>query len=279
MSTAITDPQEFNKGESFARENLLDRVFKLDQDVALSLINRIEGKTYATPSFEAGVHSYCHKLLGLLGIETMTQREDTVRDFGIAGMHVRLQAAYDLAKKAHTGQKRKVTGGDYFNDHVLQVAQAVSQYVTIHNPSEEVITTRQTNMICAALLHDVVEDTDVTLAAIEHEFGEQVAQWVDGLTHATVGVNRADREYKTQQKLISASWEVRLIKCFDIMHNARDLANLDPAFGVRWYQEKVDLIEAEGGKFLEGIPPIVTESLGTTLKLGLRLSQALSAKK
>lgn len=278
MSELTLDAQELNKGTLYAREELLGRVFKLDLDVAQGLINRIEGKVYDNPSFEAGVHSYCHKLLGLLGIQNMVPREDTQRDFGIAGMHVRLQAAYDLAKAAHTGQTRKVTGLDYFEHHVVQVAKAVSNYVMIHNPSvDQVITVRQANMVCAALLHDVVEDTNVTLQQIESEFGEQVAQWVDGLTHVTVGVNRADREYKTQQKLIAAAWEVRLIKCFDIMHNAKDLAQLDPNFGVTWFKEKLDLFE--GTAFLEGIPPIVAESLRTTVTLGYELSQALSAKK
>lgn len=278
MSEVTVDTQEFHKGSSYAREELLGRVFKLDLDVAQDLINRIEGKDYGTPSFEAGVHSYCHKLFNLLGIETMHKREDTERDFGIAGMHVRLQAAYDLAKAAHAGQKRKVTGADYFEAHVLQVAQAVCDYVMTHNPSlDEVISTRQVNLICAALLHDVVEDTDVSLLQIEREFGEKVASMVDGLTHVTVGVNRSDREFKTRQKLIEASWEVRLIKCFDILHNGRDLAVSDPNFGVVWYKEKLDLFE--GTAFLEGIPPIVAESLRTTVNLGYELSQALSAKK
>lgn len=278
MSDVSIDTQELNKGISYAREELLGRVFKLDLDVSQGLIHRIEGKVYGNPSFEAGVHSYCHKLLGLLGIVTMTEREDTQRDFGIAGMHVRLQAAYDLAKAAHAGQTRKVTGLDYFENHVVNVAQAVSNYVMIHDPSiDQVITSRQASIVCTALLHDVVEDTNVTLAQIEAEFGEQVAQWVDGLTHVTVGVNRADREYKTQQKLINAPWEVRLIKCFDIMHNAKDLAQLDPAFGVVWFTEKLKLFE--GTAFLEGIPPIVAESLRTTVTLGYELSQALSAKK
>lgn len=278
MSESTVDALELNKGLSYAREELLGRVFKLDLDVAQDLIHRIEGKVYDNPSFEAGVHSYCHKLLGQLGIQTMVSREDTQRDFGIAGMHTRLQAAYDLAKVAHTGQTRKVTGLDYFQHHVVPVAQAVSSYVMIHNPSvDQVITVRQANMVSAALLHDTVEDTNVTLQQVESEFGEQVAQWVDGLTHVTVGVNRADREYKTQQKLIAAPWEVRLIKCFDIMHNAKDLAQLDPAFGVTWFKEKLDLFE--GTAFLEGIPMIVAESLRTTVTLGYELSQALSAKK
>ena len=54
---------------------------------------------------------------------------------------------------------------------------------------------------------------------------------------------------------------------------------IDPGFGTVWYKEKLELITAEGGKFLEGIPTIVQESLKTTIGLGLQLSYALSAKK
>lgn len=280
MSNVNVEPVEFTKGEAYAREELLGRVFKLDLDVAQDLINRIEGKAYETPSFEAGVHSYCHKLFGLLRIETMCNREDTQLEFGIAGMHKKLQLAYDFAKEAHTGQVRKVTGLDYFEHHLKRVGRAVSDFVTMHNPSmDQVINLRQVNMICAALLHDVVEDTNTSLTTVDALFGEAVTDMVDGLTHVMVGVNQADREYKTHQKLLAASWEVRLIKCFDMNDNARDLAMLDPGFGRVWYQEKLDLINAENGKFLEGIPPVVAESLRSTLTMGLQLSQALTAKK
>jgi len=277
MSTI--DPNEFTKGEVYARENLLDKVFKLDTDVAVSLIDQIEAQYYGTPSYEAGVRSYCHKLYDQLGVKTMNKRVETEEAFGIAGAHRKLQRAWDFAKEAHAGQVRKGTGGDYFEGHLVPVARAVSDFVTLHNPSmDQVITIRQVNMVCAALLHDCKEDQGVTELTLVREFGEDVATLVEGMTHETVG-NRAQREAATRHKLINADWRVRLLKCFDIQHNGSDLAMIDPGFGTVWYKEKLELITAEDGKFLEGIPTIVQESLKTTIGLGLQLSYALSAKK
>lgn len=279
MSIETENLLEYNRGVVFARENLLGKVFKVDLDVAQTLIDQIEGKYYGTPSYEAGVRSYCHKLYEQLGIETMNERIETQREFGIAGMHKKLQRAWDFAKEAHAGQKRKGGELDYFEHHLVPVARAVSDFVTMHNPSmDQVITVRQVNMVCAALLHDCKEDCGVTETTLVREFGEDVAHLVEGMTHETEG-NRQERELATRAKLMNADWRVRLLKCFDINHNGQDLALIDPAFGTVWYKEKLDLITAEEGKFLEGIPTIVQESLKTTIKLGLQLSYALSAKK
>lgn len=277
MSTEAQTLSEFTQGQAYARENLLGKVFKLDLDVARDLIDQIEGKDYGTPSYEAGVRSYCHKLYDQLGIKTMNQRVETQQEFGIAGMHRKLQRAWDFAKEVHAGQERK-GGGSYFENHLVPVARAVNDFVTIHNPSmDQVITVRQVNLVCAALLHDCKEDQGVTNERLVYEFGEDVAGLVEGMTHETVG-NRREREAATRRKLINSDWRVRLLKCFDIGHNAKDLALVDPGFGTVWYKEKLDLIDEDDGKFLEGIPPIVAESLRTTINLGLQLSY-LSAKK
>ena len=153
MSTEQLNPAEFTAGQTYARENLLDKVFKLDVDVAVSLIDQIEAQYYGTHSYEAGVRSYCHKLYDQLGVTTMNKRVETEEAFGIAGMNKKLQRAWDFAKEVHTGQVRKGTGGDYFDDHLVPVARAVSDFVTLHNPSmNQVITIRPVNMVCAALL-------------------------------------------------------------------------------------------------------------------------------
>lgn len=278
MSKEAQNLSEFTQGQAYARENLLGKVFKLDLDVAADLIDQIEGKDYGTPSYEAGVRSYCHKLYDQLGIKTMNERVETQQEFGIAGMHRKLQRAWDFAKEAHRLQERK-GGGPYFENHLVPVARSVSDFVTMHNPSmDQVITIRQVNLVCAALLHDITEDQGIPGTTLAREFGEDVASLVAGMTHETVG-NRREREAATRRKLINADWRVRLLKCFDINHNGKDLALVDPGFGTVWYQEKIDLITEEDGKFLEGIPTVVQESLRTTLNLGLQLSYALSAKK
>lgn len=278
MSTEAQNLSEFTKGQAYARENLLGKVFKVDLDVAQSLIDQIEGKYYGTPSFEAGVRSYCHKLYDQLGILTMNKRIETEEAFGIAGMHKKLQRAWDFAKEVHAGQLRK-DGSDYFEHHLVPVARSVSDFVTLHNPSmDQVITIRQVNLVCAALLHDCKEDQGVTHLTLVREFGEDVANLVEGVTNEKFG-NRSERTAATRLKLINADWRVRLLKCFDAQHNAQTLAMIDPGFGVVWYQEKYRLITEENGKFLEGIPTIVSESLKTIIELGYQLSQALIAKK
>lgn len=269
---------EFTKGKEHARVNLLGKVFQLDLDVAVSLIDQIEAQDYGTPSYEAGVHTYCQQLRTQLGVETMMECKEVQDIFGIAGMHKRLQRTWDFAREVHAGQKRK-NGLDYFEHHLVPVARAVSDFVTIHNPSmDQVVTVRQINLVCAALLHDCMEDRGIKRYQLEHEFGEDVANLVEGMTNSSEG-NRAQRKAATQARLIEADWRVRLLKCFDTLHNGSDLGIVDPGFGTVWYREKLDLIEAEEGKFLEGIPPVVAESLRTTLNLGLQLSYALSAKK
>ena len=83
-------------------------------------------------------------------------------DFGI------IERAYKLAKEAHKFQKR-VSGADYI----------------LHPVSEAYILAdlgMDTQCIAAALLHDVIEDTDVTKEEIEEKFGEEIANLVDGVT-------------------------------------------------------------------------------------------------
>lgn len=79
-----------------------------------------------------------------------------------------VRKAYNLAAEAHTGQKR-ASGEDYVN-HVVEVATLLAQFKL------------DTASLVAALIHDVVEDTSVTLTEIEEEFGYEVGQIVDGVT-------------------------------------------------------------------------------------------------
>ena len=82
--------------------------------------------------------------------------------------HTKIISAYEFAAKAHAGQKRS-SGQDYII-HTLAVA-----YILLELGMD-------TDTICAALLHDVVEDTDATLDDLKKRFGEDVALLVDGVT-------------------------------------------------------------------------------------------------
>ncbi len=82
--------------------------------------------------------------------------------------HKRVRKAYDLARKLHDGQKRK-SGEPYFI-HPVAVALKLARVGA------------DTETIIAALLHDTVEDTPITLEEIEKEFGETVTRLINGVT-------------------------------------------------------------------------------------------------
>ena len=86
-----------------------------------------------------------------------------------------IERAYLLAKQAHYGVRR--LSGEPYMMHPLSVARIVVKEIGLGSTS-----------ICAALLHDVVEDTDYTLEDIERMFGKKIASIVDGLTKLSGGV-------------------------------------------------------------------------------------------
>ena len=81
----------------------------------------------------------------------------------------KIRRAYDLADKAHEGQMR--SSGEKYITHPLSVAMILMDYFM------------DTDTICSALLHDVVEDTDIDLEEIRKKFGDDVALLVDGVTN------------------------------------------------------------------------------------------------
>lgn len=126
----------------------------------------------------------------------------------------KLRQAMEFAEQAHSGQTR-ATGEPYII-HPLEVCLIVSEYQT-----------DLTSLICA-LLHDVVEDTDVPLSEIEQRFGKQIAFIVDGLTKFEKGTLEKE-EYSAinKEKLLStAIMDIRIaiIKLADRLHNMRTLA-------------------------------------------------------
>ena len=125
-----------------------------------------------------------------------------------------LDAAYVVAMKAHGQQSRD--NGDPYITHPLAVADILAGY-RLDNAS-----------IVTALLHDVVEDTSVSLAEIERGFGKQVAGLVDGVTKLTRLELQSDRTKQAEnfRKLVLAmSKDIRvlLVKLADRLHNMRTL--------------------------------------------------------
>ena len=125
--------------------------------------------------------------------------------------------AFNFARKAHEGVRR--LSGEPYIMHPLAVAQIVCSEIGLGSTS-----------ICAALLHDVVEDTDWTVEDLENVFGPKIAQIVDGLTKISGGIfgDKASAQAESFRKLLltmSDDIRVILIKISDRLHNMRTLGS------------------------------------------------------
>lgn len=128
--------------------------------------------------------------------------------------------AFNFANQAHKGIKRR--SGEPYIMHPIAVASIVCNEIGLGSTS-----------ICAALLHDVVEDTDYTVEDIENIFGPKIAQIVDGLTKISGGIfgDRASAQAENFKKLLltmSNDIRVILIKIADRLHNVRTLGSMLP---------------------------------------------------
>ena len=128
--------------------------------------------------------------------------------------------AFNFANQAHKGIKRR--SGEPYIMHPIAVASIVCDEIGLGSTS-----------ICAALLHDVVEDTDYTVEDTENIFGPKIAQIVDGLTKISGGIfgDRASAQAENFKKLLltmSNDIRVILIKIADRLHNMRTLGSMLP---------------------------------------------------
>ncbi len=143
-----------------------------------------------------------------------------ILDIYLASQHRRkveiITKAFNFARQAHKGVRRH--SGEPYIMHPLAVARIVCAEIGLGSTS-----------ICAALLHDVVEDTDYTVEDIRNLFGEKIAQIVDGLTKISGGVfgTQASVQAENFKKLLltmSEDIRVILIKIADRLHNMRTLS-------------------------------------------------------
>jgi GTP pyrophosphokinase len=130
-----------------------------------------------------------------------------------------VRAAYELAREAHSGQRR--ASGDKFVTHAVEVATILS------------LLGLDTDSLVSGLVHDVVEDTTVSLADIDKRFGKGVSTIVDGVTK----IGRVEFRSHTEQQvenyrklLLSMARDARviLVKLADRLHNMRTLDALKP---------------------------------------------------
>ena len=146
-----------------------------------------------------------------------------------------------LAGKAHEGQFRKYSGMPYIV-HPIEVATIVQ---TVEHSDE---------MIAAALLHDIVEDTDYSFEDIAKEVSPEVADLVKGLTDVSSPQdgNRKVRKAIDKDHLAEQNAEVQTIKLADVISNSQDIKANDPKFAKVYIEEMKALLEVltKGNKTL-----------------------------
>lgn len=144
-----------------------------------------------------------------------------------------LNRAYDFSKKAHGGQKRE-SGALYFS-HPLEVADILTNY-RLDGAS-----------IVTALLHDTIEDTDTTESDIRENFGDEIAQLVDGVTKLTrleLQSNKAKQAENFRKFVLATSRDIRvlLVKLADRLHNMRTIQHVnEPERRRRIARETMDI--------------------------------------
>lgn len=140
---------------------------------------------------------------------------------------------FATAAHAAVGQVRKYSGEPYIV-HPLQVAGIVQ---AVGGTEDQ---------ICAALLHDVLEDTQVTEATLRTEFGDAITDFVVGLTNVSKQFpkeNRATRKRLDKEALAKQPAEVQTIKLADLIANTESIVAEDPAFAKVYIPEKKELLE------------------------------------
>ena len=143
-----------------------------------------------------------------------------------------VQRAILFATEAHQGQTRKYTGEPYIV-HPLEVMEIVK---TVSHTQE---------MLAAAVLHDVVEDTDVTLSDIWNEFGYKVRQLVADLTDISVPSdgNRKARKHLDLIHTAKALPQSKTVKLADLISNSKSITEHDPKFAKVYMKEKAALLK------------------------------------
>jgi (p)ppGpp synthase/HD superfamily hydrolase len=133
-----------------------------------------------------------------------------------------MTTALEFARNAHRNQTRKYTGLPYVG-HVIAVSETVASHGGDHN------------QIIAALLHDTVEDTDVTLESVRANFGDDVATLVEELTNVYKAadyphLSRAARKALEAERLGKISPRAQTIKYADFLNNSEDILAKDADF-------------------------------------------------
>jgi guanosine-3',5'-bis(diphosphate) 3'-pyrophosphohydrolase len=161
-------------------------------------------------------------------------------DQAVTGMRERLPAltieqvsqAIDFASAAH-GDQQRPTGVPYL-EHLLEALEALVRGAGVTDP----------DLLCAAVLHDVLEDTAVTAGELEKRFGPRVSELVGWVTipAPVPGEDKATVKHQALLRLRSAPRDAVLVKLADRLSNVQTLRNLNPQRQRTYYEQTVRFI-------------------------------------
>jgi (p)ppGpp synthase/HD superfamily hydrolase len=161
------------------------------------------------------------------------------------------ERAIAVATFAHHGQRRKYCDVPYIT-HPLRVMERVADYsegdygsTHYHRLCSHSI---HIDMICGAVLHDVLEDTHITKQQLDDLFCIYTVDYVVGMTNVSkqTGKPRAERKKMDRDRLAACSAYIQIIKMFDRLDNLDGLYEAPPGFARLFVQESRELIEAIG---------------------------------
>lgn len=178
----------------------------------------------------------------------------------------KVNKALEFATKAHEGQKRKVSGLPYIV-HPTAVANTVKNMFDIYNgkgfeiggelvfqssPQKDIEA-----VICAAYLHDVVEDCGIPIDTIEEEFGTEIAKLVYELTELTSEINdtivaqlrRHEKWLLNKTKIKNMSEGAAIVKLADRLDNCSIFVDGAIGWAEKYYDETVELVSILHGKY------------------------------
>lgn len=145
--------------------------------------------------------------------------------------------AWCIAAHSAVGQTRKYTGEPYWI-HPLSVAALI----------QDLVPGAPTTVIIAAMLHDVVDDTGISLELVREEFGDEVADLVDAVSDHTTPADgpRKARKAMKRERLSSASSWAKTIALADVISNVETIADHDPSFANVYLPGKRELLHCLG---------------------------------
>ncbi len=165
--------------------------------------------------------------------------------------------ALEFSAHKHRDQRRKDLHASPYINHPIQLANLLVNAAHVND----------TEVLCAAILHDTIEDTETTAAELAHEFGERIRDIVLEVTDDKT-LPKADRKRLQIEHAAHASRQAKLVKLADKICNLRDIASSPPA---KWSLERQQ-------EYFDWAKAVVDQVRGTNASLEAEFDKACAAK-